>query len=138
MRKEKLVIVLRGSNWHRKIHPYSEASSHGVVSTVDNYFLNDDAAYDFKSWGPLRLVYGSSFVEFCQKVAIVDNTNTQRWEYEDYGLRTSNVQILRIQKCSTHDYLLLAQRNVHDKTTIDGSVHGSTDDLRECDPHLPV
>ena len=141
MRKEKLVIVLRGlpgtgkSTYVQKHHPTA------LVCSADNYFLNDDGVYDFQI-SKISEAHEYCLQQFIRGILseaatiVVDNTNTQRWEYEDYVLLADkhgyNVQILRI-RAQRNDIPLLVQRNVHDvpKATIRKMFKRFEDDPRE-------
>jgi predicted kinase len=97
--------------------------------SADAYFVDDEGNYDFVGW-QVPIAHQWCWGKFIDAVAagheciVVDNTNTQRWEYENYiklaKIFDYSVEIINTNE-SGHYYsvdsgwtdMALAERNVH-------------------------
>ncbi len=93
-----------------------------AIVSADNYFIRPDGKYDFnaKSLGNAHAWCYSQvngFMKLAVRVIILDNTNTQKWEYEKYvELAKQNGYIVKeriIGNTDEESLKLYASRNTH-------------------------
>ena len=95
-----------------------------IVST-DDFFLDKDGVYQFdpKLLGKNHALAMSSFIEALKpengyRAVVLDNTNTQSWEYSEYIKHAKeagwDVQVLIVGQPKDEDHVLeCAARNTH-------------------------
>jgi len=127
------VIILRGLPGAGKTTVASTLAlaSRGIICSADQFMLNSEGEYHFD---PERLQYchDSCFQKFCKELAsavqnkkkyyidksytiIVDNTNTQYWEFQKYIDKVDSVNHL-LQGLGSADKFIVTQLIVENPT----------------------
>lgn len=126
---EKLVTILRGpsgsgkslwaSGYHWAGHP---ANKNAFVVSADHYFVDDEGNYSFDP-SMLPIAHSACMSTFLDALAkgrphiIVDNTNMQEWEWENYAraaqLAGYDVHIVEFMPRTREELLLCIGRNSH-------------------------
>lgn len=129
------VFIMRGlpgsgkSTWIRKVFPEAITSkqflngekSNAIVCSADHHFLNDLGEYNFnpKEIGNAHANCMNGFLNCIEQnvpYIIVDNTNTQKWEFDKY-VRIAQDNNYKVEIVNIFDGGLsdehLASRNTH-------------------------
>lgn len=123
---EKTVKIIRGisgvgkSTYVMMNESVAKAEERSIVCSADDYFVNEQGQYEFDG-RKLPMAHQWCWGKFIDAIGegrniIVDNTNTQPWEYENYiklaKLFDYEVEIIHITpKGLTNEEL--AKRNTH-------------------------
>lgn len=93
-----------------------------VVCSADDHFHQPDGSYDFKPW-ELGIAHQKcqlkAFHAFIagEAVVVLDNTNTQSWEYENYIEQAKffgySITVVEIKPRHLAEALLMIERNQH-------------------------
>ncbi len=86
---KKKVYIYRGLPSVGKSSHISETKPDADICSADDYFMDDEGNYNFNG-RQVPIAHQWCFGKFIDAVAlgrtciVVDNTNTQRWEYDNY------------------------------------------------------
>ena len=121
MTKNRTVIIMRGLPGSGKSTFVKENFSDAIVCSADSFFLNEDGEYIFVNW-KLQQAHQYCFRTFIDAITsdaetiVIDNTNTCRWEYENYAFMAEKfgyrIRIIRMN-FSGSDIPLFGKRNIH-------------------------
>lgn len=121
MSNYKTVYIMRGVSGSGKSTLAQQlAGANGIIHSTDSYFYDSNGNYQFDP-SLLGDNHQKNYTAFCDSlethdVVIVDNTNTQEWEYEGYVRKAeaSNYQVVYVVlKPSLRDAQVYADRNTH-------------------------
>ena len=121
MSNYKTVYIMRGVSGSGKSTLAQQlAGANGIIHSTDSYFYDSNGNYQFDP-SLLGDNHQKNYTAFCDSlethdVVIVDNTNTQEWEYEGdvRKAEASNYQVVYVVlKPSLRDAQVYADRNTH-------------------------
>ena len=121
MSNHRVAYIMRGVSGSGKSTLAQQlAGANGIIHSTDSYFYDSNGDYQFDP-SLLRENHQKNYTAFCDSlethdVVIVDNTNTQEWEYEGYVRKAeaSSYQVVYVVlKPSLRDAQVYADRNTH-------------------------
>ena len=121
MTNPRTLIIMRGLPGSGKSTFVKENFPDAVVCSADSFFVNEDGEYIFENW-KLQQAHQHCFRTFIEaitsdaEIIVIDNTNTCRWEYENYVFMAEKfsyrIRIIRMNFAES-DIPLFGKRNIH-------------------------
>ncbi len=96
--------------------------------SADFYFEDKDGNYNFVPW-QIPMAHQSCWGSFIDALAsgdeyiVVDNTNTQRWEYENHA-KLAKIFDYRVKIVNTNQYRKKQGHDITDQFLFESNVHG--------------